>query len=476
VTTQTHFIPSLNQIAFSVVDLRLTERWFRECFGLLPAGGSRIMMRGLLPSMVQGLPKAASTCWWLVGRNPWFQLELFQFENPLAKPIPADFRPCDIGYTRIGLWVADFDQTLLNLAGLGTQTLSPPLGTPGTRRVCVRSPDGVYVEIMEDDPLPAKTESERRDCAAAIRSVTMSTPNLADSVAFMSKGIGLGESRLVLHDPEHEALWGMAGATTKSKVFEAGDVLVEVVQYLDPAGKPWPPGYRICDQGILNIAFGARSKRDHVAVYRRAVDFGARPNCRPLHVPGSGVVYVNDPQGFSVELLWMKPGKADRQWGFTPLPIGQRPDPDTRTIVGSVHINSAPTHVWNVITDHEGMARWSGFSPVRVIRQGDLERNGYGSERRMQGPPGIGTVVEQVVASQAPNRLRYRVTQGSPFVCHQGEISLVKKEQGTELNWTIRFRPRIPGTGWLLQRVLSSKLNHMLERHLKPHVEGRPSP
>ncbi len=36
----------LNQVAFSVVDLRRTERWFREGCGLMPAGGSRRMMRG----------------------------------------------------------------------------------------------------------------------------------------------------------------------------------------------------------------------------------------------------------------------------------------------------------------------------------------------------------------------------------------------------------------------------------------------
>ena len=110
------FAPPLNQIAFSVVDLRLTERWFREGFGLLPAGGSRALMRGPLAANVQGLPRAASTCWWLLGRNSWFQLELFQFDRPIAKLMPADFRPCDIGYTRIGIWVEDFDATLKKLA------------------------------------------------------------------------------------------------------------------------------------------------------------------------------------------------------------------------------------------------------------------------------------------------------------------------------------------------------------------------
>ena len=106
---------------------------------------------------------------------------------------------------------------------------------------------------------------------------------------------------------------------------EGPDVLLEVTQYLDPVGKPWPAEYRICDQGILNIAFGARSKRDFDAVYRRAVDSGARPNSKPLHVPGSGVVYLNDAQGFSIEILWMKRGRANRDWGFEPQPMERRP-------------------------------------------------------------------------------------------------------------------------------------------------------
>jgi hypothetical protein len=42
------FSPPLNQIAFSVIDLRLTERWFREGFAFLPAGGARALFRGPL--------------------------------------------------------------------------------------------------------------------------------------------------------------------------------------------------------------------------------------------------------------------------------------------------------------------------------------------------------------------------------------------------------------------------------------------
>src|SRR5437773_5220213 len=195
------YVPPLNQIALSVVDLRRTERWFREGFGLLPAGGSRLMMRGALAARVQGLPGAASTCWWLVGRNPWFQLELFQFERPSAKPMPHDFRPCDIGYTRIGLAVADFDATLARLHALGSSPLSPPQGERGARRACVHNPDGLFVEIMEEDPLDAPVGPRRG--SVAVRSVTLSVFDLERSAAFFGGAIGLAEWNGALHSPQH---------------------------------------------------------------------------------------------------------------------------------------------------------------------------------------------------------------------------------------------------------------------------------
>ena len=133
--------PSLSQVAFSVVDLAATERWFREGLGFLPAGGSRMRMRGPLASSVQGLPRVASTCWWMVGRNDFFQLEMFQFERPLARLMPHDLRPCDIGYTRIGVWVADFDGTLAGLERLGSSTAHRP-GRPRRGASRVRSQSG----------------------------------------------------------------------------------------------------------------------------------------------------------------------------------------------------------------------------------------------------------------------------------------------------------------------------------------------
>ena len=462
----------LTQVAFSVVDLAATERWFREGLGFLPAGGSRRMMRGPLASSVQGLPRVASTCWWMVDRNEFFQLEMFQFERPLAQLMAHDFRPCDIGYTRIGVWVADFDQTLTRLGRLGSSPLSDPVGRAGTRRACVRNPDGVYVEIMEDDPLSgAGLAPGRSACPVAVRSVTLSVPDLARSEAFFSGGLGLERSRAALRAPEHESLWGLGGARTQASVLTAGSVLVEIVQYLDPVGRARPAGYRISDQGILNIAFGARSRRDHTELYRRARAAGARENRRPLHLRGAGVVYINDPQRFSVELLWMSPGSAKR-WGFAPRPAARRPNADSHAAERTVRIAAPVTTTWDVIADHENLPNWIGLGSVSRTVDGARDRDGRGSERVLELR--AARITEQVVAYQPPTSYHYRVTKGSPFVCHQGVIRLRPIGEQTELTWQIRFRPRLPGTGRALGIALSRLLGRVLRSGLKAQVETQP--
>ena len=310
--------PSLCQVAFSVVDLRRTHAWYREVLGFLPAGGTNLFA-GPLTSRVQGLPRAASTCWWLVDRQDFFQLELFEFRSPPARPLPLEWRPCDIGYTSVGVHVAHLDATLRRAERAGSGPLGGPIGRPGTRRACVRDPDGVLVELMEDDPRAAAPRARPRPHAPSVaRSVTLSVPDLERSRGFFCDVLGLGVSAgMELHGPEHEAMWSLEGARRSSLVLVAGDFLLELVQYEDPVGRPWPPGYRISDQGLLNVAFGFRTWAGLESAYQRCVAAGHEGNSRPLRFGAWSVVYVDDDQGFSVELLHVAPWFESRM-GFRP--------------------------------------------------------------------------------------------------------------------------------------------------------------
>jgi catechol 2,3-dioxygenase-like lactoylglutathione lyase family enzyme len=110
----------LCQIASSVTDLRRTHRWYREVLGMEPAGGTNLFA-GPLASLVQGVPRSASVCWWLLDRQDLIQLELFEFRSPLVRPLPGDWRPCDIGYTTISFSVDDLDRAAERAVAAGTR-------------------------------------------------------------------------------------------------------------------------------------------------------------------------------------------------------------------------------------------------------------------------------------------------------------------------------------------------------------------
>lgn len=310
----------LNQIAMSVTDLRRTHAWYRRIFGFVAAGGTSAF-KGYLAEKVQGVKGAASTCWWLLDRQDYFQLELFEFERPEVRALASDWRLCDIGYGMVGMVCDDFDGVLQRLEEQGTATLTAVMGESGERRVCVRDPEGVLLELLEADPLANQAVvTARGNVPVTVRSITVSVADLQKSREFFVDVLGLMVVQdFNLHSSEHEQLWGLTGARREQLLLRADGVLVELVQYLDPVGRPQAEDYRISDQGLLNIALGFRCYREFSNVHKRCLAAGIKGNWRALPLGAWSVVYVNDEQGFSVELLHVAPW-YDGNMGFKAKP------------------------------------------------------------------------------------------------------------------------------------------------------------
>ena len=448
----------LNQIAFSVVDLRATERWWREGLGFLPAGGNRLIFRGSLTERIVGLPGAATNCWCMVGRNDWCQLEMFQYEQPIARLMPQDFAPNAIGYTRCGIWVADFDLALTQLSKLGTEPLSPPFGVEGQRRVCVRNPDGVFVELMEADPLPDENRLGRQDCPAAIRSVTMSTSDFEYSRDFVTTALGMQEQKVTLHDDEHESLWGLAGAECKRRVFGGPTLLLEVVEYVSPVGQPRESDWRINDQGILNICFGDSVGKDGVdRMFRKSTAAGAKSNSAPQHNPLAGCFYTNDKLGFSYEFMWARPFLGHRIFGFVPQDKKHYPSSDNQLVEYEAVSQRAPDDVFTMLEEQARIIGWAGLGRTRHFIR-DTER---GTKQDVVSAWGVHT--EQIIDCEAPKQLRYRIIKGSPFINYIGEVLVKPEGGGSRVVWRSRFRSRIPGLGALLRYVMKRKIKALLD-------------
>jgi short-subunit dehydrogenase/catechol 2,3-dioxygenase-like lactoylglutathione lyase family enzyme len=386
----------LSQIALSVSDLRRTQRWYRDVLGLEPGGGTNLFA-GPLASMVQGVPRSASTCWWLVDRQDFFQVELFEFRSPLVRELRADWRPNDIGYSTVSFWVDDLDATLDRARQTGSEPLKEPIGEPGERRACLRDPDGVLIELMEDDPRSDDPrERPRPQLGVVARAVTLSVPDLERSRRFFADVLGLPVAEgLQLHRPEHEALWGLDGAKRERTCLWADDFLVELVSYSDPPGRPWPEGYRISDLGLLNIAFGFRERTEFEDACRRCSEAGHEGNGPPLRLGAWSVVYVNDDQGFSVELLHVEPW-YEGQMGFRP-----RPTPRVAPFVGG--------------------------TPARRLRQ---ERR-FGKAVITGAAGGIGTELARLAAEDGtPLVLMDRQGTGLPELAAElgGQVEIVTRE------------------------------------------------
>lgn len=422
---------ALGQIAMSVVDLRATHRWYIDVLGFCASGGTEDF-KGAAAETVMGVPGADTSCWWLVDSQSKFQIELFHFKNPAVRRRPTDWRPCDIGYSMIGVHVTDFDLVATRAAVAGTPFLTAPMGPIGARRACLRDPEGMLIEVLEDDPRgPVERPRPRSDVTVTTRFVTLSVPDLSASVAFFRDGWGLLPAEgMTLHNAEHETMWGSAGAKRSAALFWAEDILIELVQYHDPVGRPWPKGYRISDQGPLNMAFVYREKADLNRWFEQSIAAGATPNHRHIFdFVDWAVMYVNDPQGFSVELLQIKES-FDGDLGFLPA------DPDTVVTV-SIDIAAPAQLVWEKLIDHEHIGDWWCYEG-RLIESGSVDPSGPGAVRELSN---MGErIVEQVMAWVPLRRLDYRAVKGAPFDYHFARVELQPiDERLTLLTYNIRF-------------------------------------
>jgi catechol 2,3-dioxygenase-like lactoylglutathione lyase family enzyme/uncharacterized protein YndB with AHSA1/START domain len=449
---------TFGQIALNLYDYGVRD-WYVRVFGFVYAGGTDLFF-GPTTTRVQGIPNVAERCKWLIdGRDP-FQLEFFKFRRPRSKPRRFDARLSDIGYGMMGIHVRDFDAVVARLASEGTPIITEPMGVVGERHACARDPEGNLVEIFERNPLGDRAPRlARPEVSSNVCTITISVPHLEEFKTRLIDVFGLEDvGPIPLHRPEHEKLWGLEGAVRKSAVLRADGALIELVQYEMPVPRPWPDGYRICDQGFMNMAFVLRSAEEFDRVFARAVAAGFRPNGEPLDGGVFKVMYVNDPQGFSIELLYLRRW-AYRLTGFLPsIPYIQE----------EVLISAPAEKIWDAVTDHARMGEWSGLAS-ELVTPGKTDRNGVGALRKVRV---LGSTVEEEVVEFVPNRrLVYRLLRGAPLRNHHGTVLLIPEGSATRVRWAVQFESVIPGSGHVIAMVLGRlfrralvRLKGMLER------------
>lgn len=115
-------------------------------------------------------------------------------------------------------------------------------------------------------------------------------------------------------------------------------------------------------------------------------------------------------------------------------------------------INAPVEKVFGFFADHEKFSHLFG-SPCKRIKDGAGDVNGLGSVRRLGGNGPL-SFDETIVLFEPGRRIDYEVTRGSPIKNHRGTIKFTAAGNRTELDYVVRFDPKIPGTGGLIAGLL----------------------
>jgi len=411
-------------------------------------------------SGVVRLDNAATTTRWLVGQDEWLQIEMWQYENPLPRLTMLESVPNRVGFRRCGVWVKDFDETLRRLSELGTPPLTEPVGEAGKRRVCVRDLDGILVELFESDPLQERVAPAKYECNAALRCVSITTDDLAASIDFAERGLGLSRFEHEFHRSEDEALWGMIGADCERAVFASDAMLLEFIQYHSPPTLPRHPHARLNDQGILNIAFG--DKRGSVGVKRVALQTlraGAVASDK-MQTPFGGCVYMTDPQGFSFEFMWARPGLGHRLTGYLPTRKNTYCLPENQFVQQSTWVHGEAESVFNRLSDFQNVSQWPSVNSIEILNQIAGGRPVIGLERQINTR--FFVVKEQIVDWQSGRLFRYRLTSSGLFKNYTGTVECTTEGGGTRVRWSVAFRSKIPGLGGPLKYLIKYFLGRLI--------------
>jgi uncharacterized protein YndB with AHSA1/START domain len=116
------------------------------------------------------------------------------------------------------------------------------------------------------------------------------------------------------------------------------------------------------------------------------------------------------------------------------------------------------------LAEHEHLT--AIFAPLRVerVRDGETERNGVGSCRRLSL---FGLLpFEETVTAVVPNeRIVYRITKGGPMRDHEGTMTFSPRpDGGSHLDYRIRFGSAVPGLAPVVKRAVTRSIATGLRR------------
>lgn len=128
--------------------------------------------------------------------------------------------------------------------------------------------------------------------------------------------------------------------------------------------------------------------------------------------------------------------------------------------------NAPVERLYAHLAEHENLGSLFGIK-VERLKDGDTERNGEGSVRKLSV---FGALpFEETVTLAIPNeRIEYRITKGSPLKNHHGRMVFSSTGTGgSHLDYTIDFDAAVPGLAPVVAAGLNRKVGASLAKLAK---------
>ncbi|MDP4536970.1 hypothetical protein Q3O60_12275 [Alkalimonas collagenimarina] len=299
--------PHLCQLAFTTKHPHLCRRFYKKLLGYQDSGERAV--HGIAAARIFRCKTVRAQCYWLTGDDPFFQLEIFHFEQPHSTDNTDNM--LTRGYNMLFIEAPSLDEICQD-----------PQLAPHMRQICRYHEQGtehLLVRDIDNNILDIFSSSTSRTLTKpTLRGIGATVSDLDSEVAHFTKGFGLSECTTPAHfDPQFKRLSEQtqhSEMTRRSKALVCGSYHLQLTQYSDTCAHHTKAP---TDQGVLNIALGIREHADFAPLYQSLLDAGYQPLCLPMGDAISNSAYVHS-ASLSVELLQL-PTHIQARWGFPAL-------------------------------------------------------------------------------------------------------------------------------------------------------------
>lgn len=142
-------INGIHHTAISTPDLSKALHFYRNVLGFEEVMSFNWKQGNKIADSITNLKNTAADSVMLKAGNTC--IELFEFKNPIPKPLPKNHRVCDHGITHIALEVKKIHLAYTDLLKAGMRFHCPPkeIGN-GIKVTYGRDPDGNAIELIEN--------------------------------------------------------------------------------------------------------------------------------------------------------------------------------------------------------------------------------------------------------------------------------------------------------------------------------------